>query len=413
MFSKFAKHTFRLKFAKQFRGIQTFANQHQRSLRRSNVNLLSYRAFSVKNVIVPNMGDSISEGTLIEWSKQPGEYVYVDDIVAIIETDKVSIEIRAEEAGKVTEHFCGIEDTVEVGGNLFAVDTSVAPPASKLEPTPAPQTPAPAAPASTPTPASQAAPPTPAASKPPTPVPSPVKPVAGSRGESRVKMTRMRKTIARQLKDVQNTLALLTTFNEVDMTNLMKVRKVYQDEFVEKHGVKLGFMSPFLKAVQVAMLEQPILGAHVEDEHIVYKDYVDIGVAAATPNGLVVPVVRNVETMNLAEIEKEIKRLAGLAKNNKLALEDMRGGNFTISNGGIFKNVFGTPIPGSTQQSALLGMHGVFDRPVAVNGQVVIRPMMYVALTYDHRIIDGREAALFLRKVKACVEDPVRFALDL
>jgi len=222
----------------------------------------------------------------------------------------------------------------------------------------------------------------------------------------------MRMKIATTLKDSQNTAAFLTTFNEIDMSNLMKMRKLYGDEFLAKHGVKLGFMSAFVKAATQGLKDQPSVNGSVINNEIVLRDYMDIGVAVASPKGLVVPVIRDCQSLDFADVEKSIMHYAKKAKAGTMALEDMSGGTFTISNGGVFKNVFGTPIL-MTPQSGVLGMHGVFDRPVAIQGKVEIRPMMYVALTYDHRIIDGREAALFLRKVKSCVEDPVRLVLDI
>lgn len=229
-----------------------------------------------------------------------------------------------------------------------------------------------------------------------------------------MKMNRMRLRIAQRLKEAQNTCAMLTTFNEVDMSNIQELRNLYKDAFLKKHNTKLGFMSAFVKAAAHALTDQPAVNAFIDDttKEIVYRDYVDISVAVATPKGLVVPVIRNVETMNFADIEKAINALGEKARKNELAVEDMDGGTFTISNGGVFGSLFGTPII-NPPQSAILGMHGIFDRPVAINGKVEIRPMMYVALTYDHRLIDGREAVTFLRKIKAVVEDPQVLLLDM
>lgn len=227
-------------------------------------------------------------------------------------------------------------------------------------------------------------------------------------------MNRMRLRIAERLKEAQNTCAMLTTFNEVDMSNIKEMRNLHKDAFLKKHNTKLGFMSAFVKAAAHALTDQPAVNAVIDDttKEIVYRDYVDISVAVATPKGLVVPVIRNVETMNFADIEKAINALGEKARNNELAVEDMDGGTFTISNGGVFGSMFGTPII-NPPQSAILGMHGIFDRPVAVKGQVEIRPMMYVALTYDHRLVDGREAVTFLRKIKSVVEDPRLLFLDM
>lgn len=236
--------------------------------------------------------------------------------------------------------------------------------------------------------------------------------VIGARTESRVKMNRMRLKIAQRLKDAQNTCAMLTTFNEIDMSNVVEMRNKHKDAFLKTHGLKLGFMSAFIKASAYALTKQPQVNAVIDDLEIVYRDYVDISVAVATPKGLVVPVIRNVETMNYADIEKTINALGEKARKGDLAIEDMDGGTFTISNGGVFGSMFGTPII-NPPQSAILGMHGIFDRPVAINGKVEIRPMMYVALTYDHRLIDGRDAVTFLRQIKAGVEDPRSLLLDI
>jgi len=236
--------------------------------------------------------------------------------------------------------------------------------------------------------------------------------IAGTRSEHRVKMNRMRLKIAARLKEAQNTNAMLTTFNELDMSNIMQLRKDNQDAFVKRHGIKMGFMSAFVKASAYALQKAPTVNAVIDGQDTVYRDFVDISVAVATPKGLVVPVLRNVQDMNYAEIEKGIAALGAKAKNNQLAMEDMDGGTFTISNGGVFGSLFGTPII-NPPQSAILGMHGVFERPVVRNGQVVIRPMMYIALTYDHRLVDGREAVTFLRTIKAGVEDPRTMLMGL
>jgi len=236
--------------------------------------------------------------------------------------------------------------------------------------------------------------------------------IAGTRSEHRVKLNRMRLKIASRLKDAQNTNAMLTTFNELDMSAIMQLRKENQDAFVKKHGIKMGFMSAFVKASAYALTKQPTVNAVIDGGDTVYRDYVDISVAVASPKGLVVPVLRNVERMNYADIEKGIATLGQKARNNDISIEDMDGGTFTISNGGVFGSLFGTPII-NPPQSAILGMHGVFERPVVRNGQVVIRPMMYIALTYDHRLVDGREAVTFLRTIKNTVEDPRVMLLDL
>merc|ERR1719193_518755 len=366
---------------------------------------------------VPNMGDSISEGTIVELCFKSGDYVNVDDIVAIIETDKVSIDVRASSAGVIEDYHCGVDDTVEVGAKLVTINPDgKAPGGGAAKPAAAP-TPTPAAtPAAAPTPAApKTAAPTPkaapAAPKAPTPAPSPA-PKGGSRGEKRVPMSRMRQRIAERLKEAQNTAACLTTFNEIDVSTFMNARKKYQEEFVKKHDVKLGLMSIFVKASCIALQDQPSVNAQIDGKEIIYKDYNDVAIAVASPSGLVVPVLRNAEGMTLAEIEKQILSYAKKAKTGALALEDMVGGTFTISNGGVFGSMMGTPIL-NPPQSAILGMHGIFDTPVVRNGEVVIRPIMKVALSYDHRIIDGREATMFLRKIKEVVEDPMRLLFDL
>ncbi|XP_022177609.1 dihydrolipoyllysine-residue succinyltransferase component of 2-oxoglutarate dehydrogenase complex, mitochondrial-like [Myzus persicae] len=233
----------------------------------------------------------------------------------------------------------------------------------------------------------------------------PTKEIAGTRSEYRVKMNRMRLRIAQRLKDAQNTNAMLTTFNEIDMSSIMDFRKTNLDAFQKKYGLKLGFMSAFLKASAYALQDQPIVNAVIEGNEIIYRDYIDISVAVATPKGLLVPVVRNVQDMNYADIEKAIVALGEKAKRGAINVEDMDGGTFTVSNGGVFGSLMGTPII-NPPQSAILGMHSIFERPITVKGQVVSRPMMYIALTYDHRLVDGREAVLFLRKIKAAIEDP-------
>ncbi|VDN17181.1 unnamed protein product [Gongylonema pulchrum] len=238
------------------------------------------------------------------------------------------------------------------------------------------------------------------------------KPSAGTRGETRIKMNRMRLRIAQRLKDAQNSYAMLTTFNEVDMSSVVEMRKRYQKEFTEKHGIKIGLMSPFIRAATYALQEFPTVNAVIDEGEILYRHYIDLSVAVATPKGLVVPVLRNVETMDYAAIEKALNEFAVKARDGKLAVEDMEGGTFTISNGGVFGSMFGTPII-NPPQSAILGMHAIFDRPVAVDGKVEIRPMMTIALTYDHRLIDGREAVLFLKKIKTTVEDPRTILLNL
>jgi len=378
------------------------------------------RTFAEQVIPVPSMGDSITEGMLSEWAKQEGEWCEVDDVVCVVETDKVSVDIRAPVAGVLKKQLFSVDDTLEVGADIMIIDPDAPRPEGAAPSTPAAKPAAAAAEPATPAaakPAGGAPPPSsppPAAPKPaatPAAV-SPPKPAVGSRGENRVPMSRMRQRIAERLKESQDTNAALTTFNEIDCSNMMALRKKYGDEFLKKHGCKLGFMSMFVRASVAALQDQPAVNASIEGKDIVYKDYCDISVAVAAPKGLVTPVIRNAEAMSCADVEKTIGMYGAKAKAGTIALEDLTGGTFTISNGGVFKSLMGTPII-NLPQSAILGMHGIFDRPVAVNGKVEIRPMMYVALTYDHRIIDGREAVLFLRKIKDCVEDPVRLVLDL
>uniref|UniRef100_A0A6A7FWR6 Dihydrolipoyllysine-residue succinyltransferase component of 2-oxoglutarate dehydrogenase complex, mitochondrial n=1 Tax=Hirondellea gigas TaxID=1518452 RepID=A0A6A7FWR6_9CRUS len=378
--------------------------------------LNSYRHFASVVLNVPQMGDSVTEGTIIQFQKKVGDYAEVDDIVVVIETDKTSIDVRATEAGMITNVLAEVDDTVNVEQPLVEIDTSAPKP---VQETPAPVTTAPTD--ATPAPeastswfssvkaAATSSPPTPAAK--PKPV---VVSVPGSRNERRVAMTRMRLRIAQRLKESQNVAAMLTTFNEIDCSKLISMRKAHKDTFLEKHGDKLGFMSAFVKASTLGLIDQPAINAYfdMENKEIVYHDYVDISVAVASPKGLVVPVLRNTEQMSFADIEGSIANYGKQARDGNLALEDMVGGTFTISNGGVFGSLMGTPII-NPPQSAILGMHGIFERPIAINGEVVIRPMMYIALTYDHRIVDGREAVLFLRKVKSCVEDPTTMLLDL
>lgn len=373
------------------------------------------------------MGDSISEGTVQEFVKNTGDFVEADEIVAIVETDKVSVDIRSPKAGVIKQWFAEEEDTVEVGAKFFEIDTDGKAPEGGSAASPASTPAEEPAKAAEPTPAQKEAPKTaaaPAASGAPKAAPkAPSKPaqnkaskaptdIGGSRVETRVKMSRMRMRIADRLKEAQNTNAMLTTFNEVDMTNLMQLRKDFQDQFVSKHGIKLGFMSAFVKATVQASKEQPVVNAVIEGDEIVYRDYVDISVAVSTPTGLVVPVLRNCQDMGYADVEKELVNLAVKAREGKITLEDMTGGTFTITNGGVFGSLMGTPII-NPPQSAILGMHGIKKRPVCVGDNIEARPMMYIALTYDHRLVDGREAVLFLRKIKEGIEDPRSVLLDL
>eukprot|EP00808_Paulinella_micropora_P008312 g60430.t1 len=386
----------------------------------------------VVSEVVPSLGDSITEGTVVEWTKGVGDIVQEEDVICVIETDKVSMDIRATVGGQITELAAKEGETVMVGAKLVVIDTSKggaapakkvekAPPKEAKEAAPAPPPPEPQAKATAPAPPQAAAAPAkPAQSKkPPSPPPkAPAAPiraqpaVPGSRSERRVAASRMRQTIAKRLKSSQNTTASLTTFNEIDMSHLMALRNKYKDEFYEKHGVKLGFMSCFVKSATHALQKFPDVNAWLDDNELIYRDFVDISVAVGTPTGLVVPVMRNCESMSFRDVEATIADFGARARKGQLAMEEMAGGTFTISNGGVYGSLMGTPII-NTPQSAILGMHGIFKRPVVVNDEIVIRPMMYVALTYDHRTIDGATAVQFLRAIKDGVEDPQRMLLDL
>merc|ERR1712158_117885 len=363
----------------------------------------------VKVVVCPAFADSISEGDL-RWEKAVGDTVSEDEVLCEIETDKTSVPVPSPGSGVITELLVEDGTTVQPGAQLLKIQ--LGPGGAKPAAAPAPAAPAPAAAAPPPPPMPPRAPAAGAAPVLRMPPADPTTEIAGTRSEHRVKMNRMRMKIASRLKDAQNTNAMLTTFNELDMSAIMQLRKDNQDAFVKKHGIKMGFMSAFVKASAYALTKQPTVNAVIDGQETVYRDFVDISVAVATPKGLVVPVLRNVEAMSYADIEKGIAALGQKAKNNELAVEDMDGGTFTISNGGVFGSLFGTPII-NPPQSAILGMHGVFERPVVRNGQVVIRPMMYIALTYDHRLVDGREAVTFLRTIKNAVEDPRIMLMDL
>ncbi|XP_038865422.1 dihydrolipoyllysine-residue succinyltransferase component of 2-oxoglutarate dehydrogenase complex, mitochondrial-like isoform X2 [Salvelinus namaycush] len=403
----------------------------------------------VITVKTPAFAESVTEGD-VRWEKVVGDSVKEDEVVCEIETDKTSVQVPSPAAGVIEELLVPDGEKVEGGQALFklrkgavAAQAAEAPASAAVAgpPPPAAATPPSFAPSAVgPIPSTMPpVPPVPGAAISATPV-SAIKPTAApaavapaavapaavapaavadgrgipARTEHRVKMNRMRLRIAQRLKEAQNTCAMLTTFNEVDMSNISEMRKAYKDAFLKKHNIKLGFMSAFVKASAYALMDQPSVNGVIDDttKEVVYRDYVDISVAVATPKGLVVPVIRGVEGMNFADIEKTINELGEKARKNELAVEDMDGGTFTISNGGVFGSMFGTPII-NPPQSAILGMHGIFDRPVAIGGKVEIRPMMYVALTYDHRLIDGREAVTFLRKIKAVVEDPRVLLLDM
>ena len=425
------------------------------------------------DVQVPALGESITEGTLAQWLKKPGEAVAQDEPIASLETDKVSVEVPSPVAGVMSEQLVKEGDTVAVGAPIARIDesgTAAAPAKAAAEATTNPpgagETPAlkgdstaPVAEAeddqvttlspavrravleyhvdpskiqgtgkdgrltkddviaaaqagSTPAQAGGQA----EAKLPSTPVQQPSapgpRPSSGDRREERVKMSRLRQTIAKRLKDAQNTAAMLTTFNDVDMSAVIDARTRYKDLFEKKHGIRLGFMGFFVKACALAAKDVPSVNASLEGDEIVYHDYLDVSVAVSAPKGLVVPVVRNADAMSFAEIEKTIADFGKRAKDGTLGIEDMQGGTFTISNGGVFGSLLSTPIL-NPPQSAVLGMHRIEERPVVKDGQIVARPMMYLALSYDHRIIDGREAVTFLVRVKEAIEDPTRLLIDL
>ncbi|KAJ1943532.1 hypothetical protein EC988_006214, partial [Linderina pennispora] len=335
----------------------------------------------------------------------------------------VDIPVNSPIAGVIRELLANEEDTVVVGQDLFKIEegavaeggaapakpAATEPEAAAPAAAPTPAAPTPAAAAPTPAPAA----PAPAASKPAAAsAPSPVTFGAPNRSERRVKMNRMRSRIAERLKQSQDTAASLTTFNEIDMTNLINLRKTYKDEVLKTHGIKLGYMGAFVKASTHALQSVPEVNASIDGDHFVYYDYCDVSVAVATPKGLVTPVLRNTEAMSIVDVEQEIANLGKKARDNKITVEDMAGGTFTISNGGVFGSLYGTPII-NMPQAAILGMHAIKERPVVVNGKIEIRPMMYVALSYDHRIIDGREAVTFLVKIKEAIEDPQRLLLNI
>lgn len=383
------------------------------------------RAFASRVVPVPGMGDSISEGVVEEFVKAAGEFVEADEIVARIETDKVTVDITSPVAGVIKSYFAAEGDTVEVGADFYELDTDgaagsaapatpAAPKAAEPEaPKAAPATPAPVAAA--PPKAAPSGPPKPAPAAPKTPSVTAKKApteINGTRTETRVPMNRMRIRIADRLKEAQNTNAMLTTFNEIDMSAYIALRKEFGEAFAKKHDIKLGFMSGFVKASTLALKEQPVVNAVIEGGDMVYRDFVDISVAVSAPKGLIVPVLRNCQEMDMHHVEKELAALSGKARDGKITLEDMSGGTFTISNGGVFGSMMGTPII-NPPQSAILGMHATKNRPVCVGNKIEARPIMYVALTYDHRIIDGREAVIFLKQIKETIEDPRRILLDL
>ncbi|WP_299294576.1 2-oxoglutarate dehydrogenase complex dihydrolipoyllysine-residue succinyltransferase [uncultured Tateyamaria sp.] len=394
------------------------------------------------DVMVPTLGESVTEATVSTWFKAVGDSVAQDEMLCELETDKVSVEVPAPAAGVLAEITAPEGTTVDATAKLAVISSSGAAPAASSEPSAAPAASAskadvedaPAAKkamaeagisrdaltgsgrdgrvmkddVAKAVAAARSAPP-PAAS-----APAPRAPVAANdeAREERVKMTRLRQTIAKRLKDSQNTAAMLTTYNEVDMTEVMALRNEYKDLFLKKHGVKLGFMSFFTKACVHALKEVPEVNAEIDGTDIVYKNFVHMGIAAGTPTGLVVPVIRDADAMSFAAIEKAIAEKGARARDGKLSMAEMQGGTFTISNGGVYGSLMSSPIL-NPPQSGILGMHKIQDRPMAIGGQVVIRPMMYLALSYDHRIVDGKGAVTFLVRVKEALEDPRRLLMDL
>ena len=393
------------------------------------------------NIDVPNVGESVSEVTVASWMKQPGDAVKKDEAIVELETDKAAQELVAPESGVMGDILVAEGEVATVGQTICTLmagasgGASAAPAAS-----PAPTTSAPAASGKAPMPsadrvikengldtgsisgtgkdgritkgdalAAKANPP--AAAKAPAPV-APSAPRELGPREERVRMSRLRQTIARRLKEAQNTAAMLTTYNEVDMTNIMEMRKQYKELFIKKHGVKLGFMSFFVKACVQALKDVPAVNAEIDGTDIIYKNYYDISIAVGTPKGLVVPVLRDCDERSLGGIETGIGELGAKARDGQLSMDDMMGGTFTISNGGVYGSLMSSPIL-NPPQVGILGMHKIEKRPVVIDDQIVIRPMMYLALSYDHRIVDGKEAVTFLVRVKECLEDPERLLLDL
>ena len=401
---------------------------------------------------VPTLGESVSEATIGKWFKKPGDAVKADEPLLELETDKVTLEVNAPSSGILSEIVAKDGETVGVGALLGAIAAGGTAPAPVAEmpkpaaaPAPAPAVAAPVAAA----PAKTTMPPAPSAAKLMAETGVAVEAGSGKRGqvlkedvlramsapaaapaaaapaapraasapsdasrEERVKMSKLRQTIARRLKESQNTAAMLTTFNEVDMSAVMSLRNQYKDLFEKKHGVKLGFMSFFVKACVQALKELPGVNAEIDGTDIIYKNYYHVGIAVGTEKGLVVPVLRNADDLGLAGIEKSIADFGKRARDGQLTMAEMQGGTFTITNGGIYGSLMSTPIL-NAPQSGILGMHKIQERPVAIGGKIEIRPMMYLALSYDHRIVDGKEAVTFLVRVKECLEDPARLVMDL
>ncbi|MEW5303714.1 MAG: hypothetical protein WDW36_006379 [Sanguina aurantia] len=377
------------------------------------------------------MGESVTEGTIAAILKNQGDAVKEDDVIAQIETDKVTIDVKytGKAPGVVSSVNVKEQDTVEMGRLVAVVEEGVIAPkaAAEAPKPPAAEAPKPAAaaaaakaePAHKPAAAKAAPPPppptkaaAPAASSPPAaPAPGFAPGGPGVRPERRVKMTRLRMRVAERLKGAQNTYAMLTTFNEVDMTAIMELRNTFKDAFLDRHGVKLGFMSVFVKASAHALQEVPAVNGVIDGDEIVYRDYTDISIAVATAKGLVVPVLRGVDKLGFADVERNINALGKKARDGTISIDDMAGGTFTISNGGVYGSMLSTPII-NPPQSAILGMHAIIKRPIVVGDKIEARPMMYIALTYDHRLIDGREAVTFLKRIKEIVEDPRRLLID-
>lgn len=405
---------------------------------------------SVVKIVIPPIGESITEVTLGEWLVEDGSYVNEGDELVEVESDKATLPLPAEQSG-VIKIIASEGDDLDIGAVVAELDTSASAPAEESDSSDAPEPPsAPSAPSAE-TSGGDKNYPSPAAGKilaekgidansvsgsgkdgritkadamaanKSAPAEKPQKapeaqaqvPSGGASREVRVeKMSRLRKTIAKRLTEAKNSTAMLTTFNEVDMHNVMELRKRYKDQFKDKHEIGLGFMSFFTKACTLALKEVPGVNAQIDGETIKYHDYADVGIAVSTPKGLVVPVIKNAESLNLAQIEKEVRRLALKGRDGKLTVDEMSGGTFTITNGGVFGSMLSTPII-NIPQSAILGMHNIVERPVAVNGEVVIHPVMYLALSYDHRIVDGKESVTFLKRVKELIEDPARLLLEV
>ena len=405
------------------------------------------------DIMTPALGESVTEATVARWTKKAGEAVRKDEILVELETDKVSLEVAAPSDGVLSEILAGEGDTVEPGTVLgkLAEGAGAAPvksePKAEAPKAEAPKAPEAPKPAPAPAPAAEAKPAAPSAQRvaaennldlskvsgsgkdgrvtkgdalaalearanAPAPAAPPAAPREIHEREERVRMTRLRQTIARRLKEAQNNAAMLTTFNEVDMSAVMALRSEYKDVFEKRHGVRLGFMSFFVKACIAALKQVPDVNAEIEGQDIIYKNHYDIGVAVGTEKGLVVPVVRDADALSLAGVEKAIGDLGKKARDGQLSLDDLQGGTFTISNGGVYGSLMSTPIL-NAPQSGILGMHKIQERPMVVKGQVVVRPMMYLALSYDHRVVDGQGAVTFLVKVKEAIEDPQRLLLDL